>query len=159
MAQKINPFKFGFDDVMTFSAPELYEMLDIWKEMCGERALPRRSAMSPLVLKDHLGWIVIAKVRHDPLSFQFTLYGTKIAEIVKRDVTGMYLEEAFSGEALRQTWAMGERLVLEKRPIRMHSTVVPEGMEFLNVQTIFLPLSDDGETVDALLARQAFLNL
>jgi hypothetical protein len=144
---------------MAFSAPELYEMLDIWKEMRGGRDLPRKSDMSPLVLKDHLGWIVIAKVRHDPLSFQFTLYGTKITEIVKRDVTGMYLEEAFSGEALRQTRAMGEQLVREKKPIRMHSTVVAQGMEFLNVQTIFLPLSDDGVTVNTLLARQAFLNL
>jgi hypothetical protein len=148
--------KFSFDDVMEFGAPELYDVLRLWEEKRGSRELPSKSDLTPFALKNHLGCIVVVRGTHSPLAFRFSLHGSKIVDVVGRDITGMSLEEAFEGEALRKTRALGEHMVRTKRPVRMHSTVVPIDKDFLEVETIFLPLAADGTTVDTLLGRQVF---
>lgn len=141
------------DRSLDFQHEELDAFLEIWRRRCVNARLPSRSDFEPSVFAGHLGWIVLTDVEHEPLRFRFRLIGSNVAEMAGRDVTGRYLDEVYSPEVHRVVTA-GYRAAVELRqPVRVHGYFRQVDRGFMTLESLELPLSSDGRTVDMLMVR------
>jgi hypothetical protein len=139
-----------------FDDPRLGRMLSMWNAKRGDRAMPSRADFDPLDLREHLGWIVLVDVEGYPPRFRYRLIGTRIVDLVGRDVTGAYFDEIYAPE-VEATATMSYRDILEtKTPNRVTARMEHADKGYLTFEAIDLPLSSDGETVDMILVRSIF---
>lgn len=127
---------------------------DYWEEKRGTRAMPARADISPAQLKDHLGWVMILDVLPGARDFRFRLIGTLVTQYFSVDSTGRTVIEAFApnGEAVAKACnAVFRKVARDKIIMRSAGDAgwLAEGME--EFEAIYLPLSDDGETVTHVL--------
>src|SRR5258707_4581777 len=73
-----------------------------WEQKRGDRAMPSRADISPVQLKDHLGWVMMLDVLPGARDFRFRLIGTLVTQYFFVDNTGRTVMEAFApnGEAI-----------------------------------------------------------
>ena len=81
-------------DPADFTDPRLPRLLDWWRGECGGEALPAR-AIDPLALRFILGWLMIMEPLDGGADFRYRLYGSSIAEIMGRDLTGCKISDTF----------------------------------------------------------------
>jgi hypothetical protein len=74
------------------SHSELDALKALWVEVCGERALPNRRDFDLDVMKRWAPHVSVAVVTPDG-RFQFRLFGTELANVYGRDLTGCFLDE------------------------------------------------------------------
>jgi len=135
---------------------ELQDLLALWERQRGDRPLPSRADFTPEILRRHLGWLHLLDVRDGQPRFRFRLYGSEIAEVTGRDVTGRNFEDAFSGQFREALIRALEQTVRERRPLRVASTAAGANKDYIPITSLFLPLSEDGETVNMILIRHVF---
>jgi len=136
--------------------PTLAFLRDYWNEARGSRAMPSRADIRPAALKDHLGWIVMIDVLPD--DFRYRLIGTLITEYFFWDATGKTVREAFAKQpAIVCDAVLGVyRCVVESRvPVRAYGDMGWAGKGIEACEAVYLPLSDDGNSVNMIL--QAFV--
>ena len=73
------------------SHPELDALKALGVEVCGERALPSRREFDLDVMRRWAPHVSVAVVTPDG-RFQFRLFGTELAHVYGRDLTGCFLE-------------------------------------------------------------------
>ncbi len=121
-----------------------------WNAKRGSRRWPARRDIDPLDFGYILGWIILADVTYDPLRFYIRLYGSEIARRAGFDVTGTYLDEhpqpEFRGY-VEKAW----RDTVERREMTHGFFDRWVDDRRLRFETLRLPLSSDGETIDMLL--------
>ena len=127
-----------------------------WDAKRAGRRFPARADIDPLDLAYVLGWLVMIDVFHSPLRFRIRLYGTRIAEEVGTDYTGRFLDECAPSpytQFLKTVWT---ELVAQGKP--MHG-FYEETIDNLprRFESLRLPLSSDGKTIDMILAGVADL--
>ncbi|MEI9994591.1 MAG: PAS domain-containing protein [Rhizomicrobium sp.] len=137
-----------------FDHPTCMFLRNYWNVRRGARAMPARSDLSPAHLKDHLGWVMIVDVLPGGRDFRYRLIGTLVTQYFATDATGQTVTEAFalSGEAVAKAVnAVFEKVAHDKVVVRTAGDAnwLAEGME--EFEAIYLPLSDDGETVTHIL--------
>jgi hypothetical protein len=125
-----------------------------WESRRGSRAMPSRADISPSQLKDHLGWVMILDVLPGARDFRYRLIGTLVTQYFSSDSTGRTVMEAFeaSGEAVAKSVnSVFRKVARDKCVMRTAGDAgwLAEGME--EFEAIYLPLSDDGETVTHIL--------
>ena len=130
-----------------------------WEQKRGARAMPSRADMAPSDLREHLPWIVLLDVLPGLEDFRYRLVGTLVAQYFLADGTGRTVTECFTPqtpEPERQAvLAHYRKVARERRVIAFSGKVRAIGPRSEPFQAIFLPLSDDGETVNVIL--QAFV--
>jgi hypothetical protein len=129
--------------------PRLRNLLTFWETRRGERAMPAREALDPLVLREWLGHLMLIEAVDDG-QFRYRVYGTGLAEYLGRDLTGKTTAVLRSDvrAVVCQEYATVCRtarplLVMHTRRIREQPTPL---------EKLILPFSSDGRTVDRLLA-------
>src|SRR5215475_8150140 len=86
------------DPSLTFSDPSYEKLLDLWRSKAGDRAMPRRSEMTPRDLKDILRNILLfERVGSAPSRYRVRLIGTSLTSMVG-DRTGKIIEEVLPPE-------------------------------------------------------------
>ncbi len=125
-----------------------------WEQKRGSRAMPSRADISPSQLKDHLGWVMILDVLPGARDFRYRLIGTLVTQYFSSDSTGRTVMEAFetSGEAVAKSVnGVFRKVARDKCVMRTAGDAgwLAEGME--EFEAIYLPLSDDGDTVTHIL--------
>ena len=136
-----------------FKSADLKRLYDYWSGKAGNRALPSRSDLDPIIdipaLTSNL-WLV--DVEPDPPGFRFRLLGTEVVNRYGADFTGKRLDEVDlgdQGEVVRREYV---EVVGSKKPLySRHQIQIDETGSFLPYERILLPLSDDGETVNMIL--------
>ncbi len=125
-----------------------------WDRKRGTRAMRERAAMVPSELREHLAWIVMTDVLPDFSDFRYRLVGTLVNKYFYNDVTGKTLRAAFAHAPEAVTKAA---LSLHRKCARDKVAVLVSGSsdwmeggyeEFIS---LYLPLSDDGETCNVVL--------
>lgn len=131
-------------------------MLEIWHRMRGEREMPDRSAVRPEVVRHHLGWITLIDVEYQPLRFRFRLVGTNVANGLSRDSSGRYIDTVYGPDFYQI--AIGSYLwILEhRRPVRAHGRMEHSLKGEIGFESVDLPFSSDGRTIDMILKRTRF---
>ena len=125
-----------------------------WESKRGGRTLPSRADISPSQLKEHLGWVMILEVLPGARDFRYRLIGTLVTQYFSADATGRTVMEAFveSGEPVAKSVnSVFRKVARDKVVMRTSGDAgwLAEGME--EFEAIYLPLSDDGETVTHIL--------
>lgn len=131
--------------------PKFREIHDYWQSARRGRQFPARPDFSPEGMIDKLGFVMLIDVTYDPLDFRFKLIGSEIVEHYGHEMTGKYvhqIEPKELGELLYRQY----QEVVDMRCPRAHRIEVMTSARTLNYERITLPLSDDGERIDTLLA-------
>jgi hypothetical protein len=123
------------------------------------RAMPERGDIDPSEIVRLLPHLFMIDVERDPLRFRYRLIGTAIVEFLGRDFTGRTIDATNYNQAQATELQKINRTVVDNaRPIACKGTIfyVP-GREWLLTQSILLPLSRDGVSVNIIIGAQIAL--
>lgn len=110
-------------------------MLRLWLALSPERPLPFRGDILPeRNLRPWLGDLAIAPVETNPLRFKARLVGTHIVNADRRDVIGLYLDEAFPDRYAAQIWTPFEAAVRKAQAV-YNEIRFGTGMTFIACRT------------------------
>lgn len=146
-------------DPQNLQHPVLAFLKSYWDAKRGARAMPARADIKPSDMKEHLGWIILLDVLPDYADFRYRTVGTRVTQYFLADATGKTMSEAFGayGEGVvKGVQAVHRKCARDRVPMRAHGGAGWLGRSFLEFDAIFLPLSDDGETVNMILSAFTF---
>lgn len=113
--------------------------------------LPGRQHVEPTLLSDVLRWIWLVDVQRAPMRFRYRLVGTGHREVIGKDLTGRWIDEAFPDFPRMQGYADflavagGEPSYCRRRP------EFPVGEKYVSMERLLLPLARDGVSVEMML--------
>jgi len=134
-----------------------------WASKRRGRAMPARADIDPLEMKDWLPGVALIDVKYAPdpkppgavpYELRYRLVGTRPTQLRGQDVTGMRVEIGYFGADLAAALE-NYRLVIEEKTLVYDWDRTPSADLFAReAETLLLPLSADGETVDMVLVYQ-----
>ena len=131
--------------------PDLVGVLDYWDAKRGARFAPSRADIDPLDLVRVLPRIMLADVSHDPLDFRYRLSGTGIANVHGAELASLSPRDLRPPEYGRLIDRHYRQCAIERRPL-MH-LILLDAMDGIRAYArLLLPLSNDGNTVNMLMA-------
>lgn len=139
--------------------PALVFLKHYWERKRGTRTMPARADIRPSEMKEHLGWIMLLDVMPEALDFRFRTVGTRVTEYFLTQATGKTLTESFAryGEdAMKAVLATHRKVAREAVSLRVHGGAGLFGRAFLDFDALYLPLSDDGVSVNMILSAFTF---
>jgi hypothetical protein len=146
---------FYADLEMQVQDPDLQEIVAHWEALRDGDALPNAALIDPLNLRKHLGNLFMVRVGEEGQEFVYSLIGTRIAEILARDSTGLRVEQTFpEGHPALDLYRLIYR---ERRPVRTHGRLNWVNKDYKSFESVMLPLVDDtGQVVKMLGAALYF---
>jgi hypothetical protein len=131
------------DPTLAFSNSSYDGFLDIWRAKAGNRAMPKRSEMTPRDLKDFLRNIgIFERIGENPSSYLIRLIGTGLTQITGH-VTGRTFEESVPPDFLPRYTESCDLVVDGGQPLRFVGRVHLNGHEYLDAEHLYVPLSND----------------
>jgi hypothetical protein len=147
------PFDLGA--TLSFDSPLLASLLAYWREKCAGRAMPARADIDPTdrALRPHLGYIVLTDVLRPPVRFRFRLIGSELTRLVGRDSTGRYMDELYAPEDYTNATEAYSWVVRHRAPLRILGDLRHANRDWLKMESLDLPISNDQAEVDMILTR------
>lgn len=130
-----------------------------WSGLRGARAAPRRAEIDPADIRDLLPNLIIGQVERDPFRIRYRLVGTRVAEVTGCDFTGKYLDEIALPEDEGDFEECYRRAATDRIPVFDRPVWHLDAWTALRYDFGVFPLSDDGETVDRVLAIECYDSL
>lgn len=146
------PLWFRLDLELNFIDPRPLRLLADWRAKFRGELPPSREQFEPQNLMEHLGHLIVLETEPEERDFRYRLVGTEIVETVGRDVTGQLVREAYDVRAVQVIRYLADNAL----PGRIFGRVDWQDKPFLYYETLILPLSSDGRTVDRLLGEMVF---
>ena len=133
------------------SHPDVRAMAEYWRRKAGTRRMPGRGDIDPVEIKPFLPRITLVDVVADARRFVYRLVGTEEVASRGSDPTGRSVAEAYFAAAPEESLMYYEHVAQHGEPCCFRGDYhAPDGaLEKQDV--IFLPLSEDGETVSMIL--------
>jgi hypothetical protein len=146
-------------DPVTLEQPTLAFLHAYWKSKCAGRAMASRADIRASEIKEHLGWVILLDVLPEMKDFRYRLIGTLVTQYWLTDSTGRTVSEAFeeSGPVVQKAvLSVFRKCARDKCIVRSHGDAgwLPGGFE--RFDSIYMPLSDDGERVTHILHAFVF---
>ncbi|SMF33101.1 PAS domain-containing protein [Tistlia consotensis] len=137
------------------------ELHAYWRSLCRDGLLPARRDVEPTDIKALLPNILLMDIEQDPLRVRYRLVGTAIAELSRRDITGLYLDEIrFDEPRERSIFEAGYRLLLATRaPVFGRILWLARADMTLTYESAIFPLAGDGRTIDKAIAVEHYLDV
>ena len=139
-------------------SPTLRRFFQYYLEKRGNRAFPSRADLDPLDFPYALGDVTLVNVRHNPLNFSFRLDGSRHVERFGFDLTGRSLEE-FPYPEMRKAIFESYKEIIDHREPRRYFRDLESGGRWFRYETLLLPLSSDGSTIDMIVSVISFHDL
>jgi len=147
-------------DFLADCPPRLAEIFRYWETRRNGRSMPRRRDISPEDLRHHLPRVLLVDVEgvdeYGLGIYRYRVIGTEEARQRGFDPTGRLVREAFFGP----DW---ENVQLCYETVRTSGSFLYDPCDYWTPKenwrrehSIFLPLSEDGETVSQILVYSAF---
>ena len=156
LAPRENACGMRHDPSLAFERAELVDLLGLWQAKRRGPAPPARADLTPFELKAHLGNLILTDVEPAPLRFRYRLIGTNVTRIVKRDATGCYFDDIYTGRLRETAIAVNAWVVRERAPLRIFSRTGHERNDIYTYEGVLLPLSQDGARVNMVLGALLF---
>jgi len=131
-------------------------LLDYWRSKRSGDRLPGRKDIDPVELKRHLANVILIDVEHDPLRLRYRLIGTSITRAMNRDSTGRYYDEIYPRKLLSDIYKSFEWIFEHRQPLRTYGEAFYPDRNFYTYETLNMPMSSDGETIDMVLGGLYF---
>ena len=136
--------------------PGLEPLFRYWDRKRGARRMPRRADIDPTEMIPFLPSVMLVDVVPDDRRYIYRLVGTREVQARGRDPTGHAVGEAFLGASRENVLANYDHVRLTGAPHIDLKTVITNRDRLDNSHVIFLPLSEDGETVTQILVYTDF---
>jgi len=138
------------------ASPELQQLYDDWDRRRGGRELPSREDFDPLDLKYILGRLNLVDALYDPLRFRYRVFGGDIAKRFGFEMTGCFVDDYRTPKYRAMVQRRYADVVAARRPIvaRLSRRSIDQRQHYC--ESLVLPLSRDGSTIDMLMAGFAF---
>ena len=130
--------------------PRVQELFKYWEDRRGDRAMPRRRDIDPVDFPYHLASVVLVDVHADG-TFVYRVVGTNEVAIRGYDPTGRSVAEAYFGPSLEDVLACYGYVREHGSFLFDPNPFVSKNQRYRCDETLFLPLSEDGETVSQIL--------
>jgi len=130
--------------------PKLRRFYEYWTAKRGGRRLPARRDLDPLDFPYVLGNLMLIDVLRDPQRFRVRLHGTNVVARMHYDMTGKCLDEVPHPEWRAYILERCRGLASSAEPLLLTNDMFLDGWGS-RYQALWLPLGDDGETVDLLV--------
>nr|WP_298690534.1 PAS domain-containing protein [uncultured Dongia sp.] len=130
--------------------PDIRLILNFWEAKCAGRIMPQRSDIDPDEIRRYLPYITLVDVVADARQYVYRLVGTQEVALRGRDPTGKSVAEAFFGTSVENVLAKYDTVYRTRKPFyeRDDFQVVDR---YVGEENLFLPLSDDGVTVNKIM--------
>ncbi|GHD59345.1 hypothetical protein GCM10017083_43390 [Thalassobaculum fulvum] len=149
---------FDLDPALRINEPVVAEALAAWNRLRGDRAMPAPSDLDVLDLPRRLlPHLLLLDIEHEPaLRFRWRLIGTHTTAALGRDSTGRYWDELYDGRGFGML-TRGPLWVLEhRRPVRILGRAVYADKAHVHSESVHLPLSRDGTSVNRILIATVY---
>jgi len=113
--------------------------------------MPSRADIDPLEMREWLPGIILVDVFHDPRRLVYRLVGSRSVELRQSDVTGRRVEDGFHGPTLDGVLENYRLVVDEQKLVYDWDGTASRSGLMRDSETLMLPLSTDGETVDMVI--------
>ncbi|MBL8710568.1 MAG: PAS domain-containing protein [Rhodospirillaceae bacterium] len=133
------------------AGPQLRQIYTYWRDRCRDGRPPRRTDIDPIDIPRLLSRLIIVDVVPDARRFVYRLVGTKEVEVRGFDPTGKSVAEGFIGPTREDALGWYELTVKTLQPQYDARPYVSTNGKWINDETLFLPLSDDGVTANRVL--------
>jgi hypothetical protein len=134
--------------------PSIVDLVAYWQAKCAGRPMPRRADLDPVEIPTHLPDVLLIDVLGGGADFRYRLVGTRIVQGMGRDATGRRVNELHreQPDVLSTLHSIYGLPVREKRPVFTQGRIfwLPT-RDIRNYEDAFLPLSEDGASVNMLL--------
>jgi len=131
--------------------PKLRRLYEYWETKRGERAMPSRADLDPIEMTFVIGNIILVDVIDgDPLRFRIRLHGTNLSQRVGYELTGKMLDDLPVNEFRQLAQESFARVASSGEPTYGRRDRAIDG-RFARYETVIMPLSGDGTSVDRLL--------
>ena len=142
--------------------PLLAELLAYWSQQRQGRFAPARRDIDPVDIPQLLPHVALTEIIHSgdgtAPRFRYRLAGTQIEERFGCSLTNRFLDELKRGAYLDFIEELYARMMAEKVPIYSENTFETDDLNKLQAKRLMLPLSDDGETVNMVLAGVIYVD-
>lgn len=148
---------FELDPSLSAVDPKIKQAIYYWLAKRGDRLAPTRADINPREIKAFLPHFQVLELIDGGRAYRPRLMGTAIVETIKQDITGRLFDDASPHPAAHRALRAIRWVLEHKKPLRTfaHRTAI-EGQEFLSHETAFLPLSNDGKTIDMMAVVGVF---
>ena len=139
------------------SEAEFRELLSYWQSKLAPGRLPGRQHIDPTELQPrHLSQLLLLDVIESappkPRRYRFRVAGTGFSAIAGRDVTGLHYDEVGAPERALPVIRALDLVVERKAPVFLSGRLSVPSQDYIWVKRLGLPLAQDGDTVDMILA-------
>jgi hypothetical protein len=132
--------------------PDTITMYKYWQAKCGDRTMPARSDIDPVEMPRRLlPGICIVAVVADERRYVYRLVGTGDAEVRDNDPTGKSVLEGFFGPSAEDALNCYDKVAKSRAPFLDTAPFTAPSGKYVNEETLFLPLSEDGVIVNKIL--------
>ena len=138
-------------DWLARSSESVRQIYQYWRSKWDGEGLPRRGAIDPTEIPRFLPQLTIVEVVPDERRYVYRLVGTKEVEIRGRDPTGKSVLEGFFGPSLEDVLQCYDTVVATRGPFYDDAPYITPDGRFSDDETLFLPLSDDGQAINRIL--------
>src|SRR5262245_61332976 len=138
------------------SSEPVKQLYGYWRSKWRGESLPRRRDIDPVEIPRFLSQLTIVEVVPDERRYVYRLVGTKEVEIRGRDPTGKSVLDGFFGPSIDNVLGCYDTVVATRRPFYDDERYITPDGRYSDDETLFLPLSDDGETINRILVFGTF---
>ncbi|HET6619177.1 MAG TPA: PAS domain-containing protein [Dongiaceae bacterium] len=131
--------------------PRVRAIYRYWDSKRNGRQMPRRSDLDPLEIPRFLPDICLIDVVPDARRYVYRLIGTNEVAMRGRDPTGLAVGEGYFGTSAQSVFLNYDGVARSRAPRVDRDPSITSDDRFIQHESIFLPLSDDGGTVNMIL--------
>lgn len=130
--------------------PDIRLVVDYWRTKCAGRLMPSRADIDPVEFSRYLPYITLVDVVADERRFVYRLVGTMEVALRGRDPTGESITDAYFGRSVGSVLLKYDTVCRTRAPYyEIDDFQVVD--RYVNEENLFLPFSDDGETVNKIM--------
>ncbi len=132
--------------------PRLHALHAYWTAIRGMRRFPGRSDFDPIDIPALLAFVSLVEVRTGKPRFVYRVMGTKLAELLRRDVTGQAVGTGVKPEELESVLARYHRVADDGVAIYHRDRLQEEANDYTDIDRLMLPMGDRDDRVELILS-------
>lgn len=137
---------------------KVLRLLEYWREIRDDRAMPRRQDIDPTMIWTLLKNILVAEWHRDPDRLFYRISGTELVAALGYELGGKWVTEIYPDrEDVDRTLSLYRQVVDDREPVlgRTDGTHMRLGSE--SYDWVICPLSDDGNLVTHFIVLEDYV--